>query len=319
MSASNMKEIGLNSVGGRIRKARTDALFSIKELSEKIGISFAYLGMVERGERNPSDKMLSSIADVTGASIEWLKNGSQSPPDDVRMRMDVSLFLNLILHEDPEISPAILSTILAIDGDELNSILSERNIYNPIWYAGCSTLAQRLDIPKFLDKLSEIKSFLERTEIQMLDFKLIDEIRKTLSETLNDKFEFYRKDVRLSAVCPDPWSFSKEPSKPTRDFSFQQESTHNLCRVLLYIPLPGVYADRIYGIISDALETQDSDVSSIALIFSDKPSFDRSKVLVADKMRDLSLICPLKHIVVMLIEQKSLRIVDKESFLRPAR
>lgn len=316
MSTSNMKEISLKSVGGRIRKARTDALFSIKELSEKIGISFAYLGMVERGERNPSDKILSSIADETGTSIEWLKNGSAPPPDDVRM--DVSLFLNLVLHEAQEISPAILSTILAIDDDELNSILSEHNIYNPIWYAGCSTLAQRLDIPKLLDKLSEIEYFLNRTKNEMLDFKLIDEIRKTLSETLNDKFEFYRKDVRLSTVCPDPWSISNESSKPTRDFSFQQESTQGLCRVLLYIPLLGVYADRIDSIISDALETRDSDVSSIALIFSDKPSFDKSKALVANKIRELSLICPLKHIVVMLIDQNSLRIEEKESFPRPA-
>ena len=70
MSKSKTRELNLKNVGGRIRKARTDALLSIKELSEKIEVSFAYLGMVERGERNPSDKMLASIADATGVSVE---------------------------------------------------------------------------------------------------------------------------------------------------------------------------------------------------------------------------------------------------------
>ena len=41
--------------------------------------------MVERGERNPSDKMLASIADATGVSVEWLQEGDvpkESDTDD---------------------------------------------------------------------------------------------------------------------------------------------------------------------------------------------------------------------------------------------
>ena len=73
--------------------------------------------MVERGERNPSDKMLASIADATGVSVEWLQEGDvpkESDTDDAE-RIDVSLFLNLVLHEAPEITTQILSAILAID------------------------------------------------------------------------------------------------------------------------------------------------------------------------------------------------------------
>lgn len=314
MAKSQAKDMGLKTVGGRIRKARTDAFMNIKELSEKIEVSFAYLGMVERGERNPSDKMLACIANVTGVSTAWLKEGD--PPQDLvstdTERIDVSLFLSLILHEVPDLSPQILSTILATDENELNSILHETNNYNPVWYAGCSTIAQRLDIPKFLGKLSEIASFLKKTEIQMLDYKLINVLRKTLSEVFQDKFEFYSQDTQQSIRCPDIWSFANEPSKPTREFIFQQESTHARCRVTLYIPLAERYADRLTGIISNAIDTQDNDITNIALIFSDRASFDKSKVLIAESMKEPA---PrrrtIKNAVAMLIDPDSLSVSAK--------
>lgn len=309
MPKFQMKDTGLKTIGGRIRKARTDAFMNIKELSEKIEVSFAYLGMVERGERNPSDKMLACIANVTGVSTAWLKEGD-TPQDLVFVdteRIDVSLFLSLILHEVPELSPQILSAILATDENELDSILRETNNYNPVWYAGCSTIAQRLDIPKFLGKLSEIASFLKKTEIQMLDYKLINVLRKALSEVFQDKFEFYSQDTQQSSRCPDIWSFANEPSKPTREFTFQQESTHARCRVTLYIPLAERYADRLPGIISSAVDTNGNDVDNIALVFSDRASFEKSKALIAESMEEPTTKCrAVKNIVVMFIDPDTL-------------
>lgn len=314
MSKSKTRELNLKNVGGRIRKARTDALLSIKELSEKIEVSFAYLGMVERGERNPSDKMLASIADATGVSVEWLQEGDvpkESDTDDAE-RIDVSLFLNLVLHEAPEITTQILSAILAIDEKKLDALLRETNTYNPAWYTGCSTIAQRLDIPKVLGKLSEIAFFLRKTEIQMVDYKIIDKLCDTLSEVLGSQFEFYKQDMQCTARYPDIWSLANEPGEPTRSFIFQQVSTHERCQTSLYIPLIERYADRLPSIIFDALDIQGSDIDSIALVFSDRASFEKSKSIIAESMPARAPEhSPIKNVVTMLIDPGSLQILDK--------
>ena len=75
MPKPRMKNYDLSNVGGRIRKARIDASLTMKELSEKMEVSFAYLGMVERGEKNPSDKILTCVSETTGVPLDWLQNG----------------------------------------------------------------------------------------------------------------------------------------------------------------------------------------------------------------------------------------------------
>ena len=64
------KEIGI-----RIRKARTDASLTIKTLSEKAGVSVALLGMVERGTRTASQKLIECVSAETGVPVDWLQNG----------------------------------------------------------------------------------------------------------------------------------------------------------------------------------------------------------------------------------------------------
>ena len=146
----------------------------------------------------------------------------------------------------------------------------------------------------------------------MLDYKLINVLRKALSEVFQDKFEFYSQDTQQSSRCPDIWSFANEPSKPTREFTFQQESTHARCRVTLYIPLAERYADRLPGIISSAVDTNGNDVDNIALVFSDRASFEKSKSIIAESMPARAPEhSPIKNVVTMLIDPGSLQILDK--------
>jgi transcriptional regulator with XRE-family HTH domain len=53
----------LQEVMGRvIRRERQDRRLTIKELSEKAGLSEIYLGEIERGQKYPSSRVLESIA-----------------------------------------------------------------------------------------------------------------------------------------------------------------------------------------------------------------------------------------------------------------
>jgi transcriptional regulator with XRE-family HTH domain len=72
------------SVGGRIREAREAVGMEREDLAMKVGV---HKGSVDRWETDgalPTDHNLQKVADATGRSLEWLKEGrprEQTPSD----------------------------------------------------------------------------------------------------------------------------------------------------------------------------------------------------------------------------------------------
>ena len=60
------------SFGGRIRKLRTHNNWSQEQLSEATDFHRTYIGMIERGERNPSLKSIKRFAVAFKISISEL-------------------------------------------------------------------------------------------------------------------------------------------------------------------------------------------------------------------------------------------------------
>ena len=58
--------------GKRIRELRTTRGLSQEELAFKCGVHRTYLGDIERGERNPSLRNISVIAEALGVDISEL-------------------------------------------------------------------------------------------------------------------------------------------------------------------------------------------------------------------------------------------------------
>jgi transcriptional regulator with XRE-family HTH domain len=61
-----------HQLAGRIRAFRKLKGYTQSELSEKLGVSVAVLGAVERGTRKPDPKLLRLIAETLGVSKEEL-------------------------------------------------------------------------------------------------------------------------------------------------------------------------------------------------------------------------------------------------------
>jgi repressor LexA len=61
--------------GERIRALRKALGLTQKEFAERIGITYQMLGLYERGEYEPSEKVLKLISSTFGVSYEWLKEG----------------------------------------------------------------------------------------------------------------------------------------------------------------------------------------------------------------------------------------------------
>ena len=64
----------LKQFGARIRQLRKQKGFSQEQLAELTGFHRNYIGMVERGERNPALVNIQAFAKVFGLSISELFN-----------------------------------------------------------------------------------------------------------------------------------------------------------------------------------------------------------------------------------------------------
>lgn len=70
-----MNDIDKQSLGYRIRKTRQQVGMTQGEFAQMLGVNNNYVGLVERGSKNPSDRLLKRVADATGVSFDWLKTG----------------------------------------------------------------------------------------------------------------------------------------------------------------------------------------------------------------------------------------------------
>lgn len=241
------KTYDLGTIGGRIRKARIDASLTMKELSDKMEVSFAYLGMVERGEKNPSDKILNCVAEETGVPLDWLQNGdsvdekSTKPNQSQTPRVadiDAPLFLSLIMCEDPSVSEDMVAMFLNVDQSIPPKILDGTLKFDPAWKSAFTTLAQRLEIPDLLKKLHAIESFLERVEMEKMESALIKAIKDSLSEKFDDEFTWFDDPYSYQGYV-DIRDSSKHQGVPVRSFVFMQRPTSTRWNVNLYSELSG--------------------------------------------------------------------------------
>ena len=172
-----MKQLSVETVGGRIRKVRKDAKMTIQEFSEKIGVTANYMGLVERGERNPSLELLDKIRKVMDISIEWLQTGDvehteEYPRQDLCTNalqpvraINPQLFLSLVLSQVSDISRDTLATILMTSPETVDDILSGKPVvFDPRWYNSFSVLAQHMNLTELRQDLHNLDSFLAQEE-----------------------------------------------------------------------------------------------------------------------------------------------------------
>lgn len=69
-----MKEKILSDFGKRVRQLRKESSLSQEQLAERTGFHRTYIGMVERGERNPALVNIKVFADSLNVSLSTLFN-----------------------------------------------------------------------------------------------------------------------------------------------------------------------------------------------------------------------------------------------------
>ena len=68
------------TVGQRIRRERRSRGMTQQTLAEKVGVGVPHVSKVETGRENPSDELLSNIADTYGCDLDELMLTSKRMP-----------------------------------------------------------------------------------------------------------------------------------------------------------------------------------------------------------------------------------------------
>ncbi len=73
----------INGMGDRLRSLRTNKKLSLKQISERLGISVSVLSEYELGVKSPSYKNLAKLARMYHVSCDYLIGSGEFPALDV--------------------------------------------------------------------------------------------------------------------------------------------------------------------------------------------------------------------------------------------
>lgn len=191
-----MKEIGLDTVGGRIRKVRQDAKQSMQAFADGLGVTSNYIGLMERGERNPSPDLLQRIAATTGVPYDWLVHGDPpqgqkeaAPKDDdvagdPAQAVNPQLFLSLVLARSPALSRDMMATMLSVPPEAMDAILGGMPVdYDPRWGKAFSVMAQTLDLDALRQDLRNLDVFLAQEQAVKKNAALLRALRSHVAKS----------------------------------------------------------------------------------------------------------------------------------------
>ena len=67
----------MKQVGKRLKQARLEKRLTLKELSERVGLSDSQLSLIENGEYMLNEKRAADIGEALEVGVEWLLHGEE--------------------------------------------------------------------------------------------------------------------------------------------------------------------------------------------------------------------------------------------------
>lgn len=196
-----MKTVSSDTPGGRLRDIRLSKKMTLKKFAEYLDTTENYLGLIERGNRVPSQALFKQFASKLGISYDWLMNGDVKQDlnafylsarnqrqdygylDPIRA-INSKLFLALtVMYTDA--TPETLANILAVPVDVVKKIPNTNDIETfPDWPDTFPALARQINVSALRHDLHNIDVFLKDEEnkgIQRYIYRLISKL-KTVEE-----------------------------------------------------------------------------------------------------------------------------------------
>ncbi len=97
-------------LGRRIREERLKLNLTQESLAEDIELTTAYIGQVERGERNLTLENLVKVSNRLGVTVDYLLSDSLTAPNDTTL-IQLSQLLNGRPLTDKELAVSLIRTL----------------------------------------------------------------------------------------------------------------------------------------------------------------------------------------------------------------
>lgn len=91
----------MSDFGTRLRETMHEAKVSQKALSEKVGVSDAYISMLCSNKNNPSKRTIDDIASALGVNSEWLISGTGPKQPDPSREELIAETVASVLNDKP--------------------------------------------------------------------------------------------------------------------------------------------------------------------------------------------------------------------------
>lgn len=101
----------MKEIGPRIRKLREDKGLSLRELGDRINISFTHLSRIERGEKIPNLELLNTLANVFDVDMSYFFGEKQQVPEEFKDKVEWITFGEEM--EKRNVSPEQLKELVA--------------------------------------------------------------------------------------------------------------------------------------------------------------------------------------------------------------
>jgi transcriptional regulator with XRE-family HTH domain len=96
----------METMGSRLKSARTKVGMTQNVVAKKLGISFGTLSGYERNYRDPDTETLSKLAEMYGVSVSWLVTGKHEQLSELETKI-----LQEIVNLDESVKKEILKFI----------------------------------------------------------------------------------------------------------------------------------------------------------------------------------------------------------------
>lgn len=123
----------MTSLADRILEIRTANELSQAAFAEQLNLSQNFIWMIEKGQRDPSDRTISDICRIFSIREEWLRNGTGDMEKPVSREEEISNLVGQALDGSSEFKLAVIRMICSRSDSELQALESAlRNIYEQL-------------------------------------------------------------------------------------------------------------------------------------------------------------------------------------------
>lgn len=106
------------AINTRIKELRQDLGLTQAQFSERLGLSRNYIGLIEIGDRIPSDRTVADICREFGVDETWLRTGAGDPFPKKTRDEELGAFFGSVLSDEPGFKQRLLSVLSRLDESE---------------------------------------------------------------------------------------------------------------------------------------------------------------------------------------------------------